>query len=116
METDLERLHELNILIGEAESRGDQAFFQDLLSPAFAMRRANGAIQDRTAFLQNVAASLPRTTRIQSLTILGTDRAMVTCTVEMGEKQFENLRVFVRESGEIPWTLLAWANEPVTRA
>jgi hypothetical protein len=28
-----------------------------------------------------------------------------------GERRFHNVRLFVRESPQAPWKLLAWANE-----
>ncbi|WP_276208515.1 hypothetical protein [Arthrobacter pascens] len=38
----------------------------------------------------------------------------MNCIVTQEGKQYENFRLFVRESPEKPWKLLAWANEPMT--
>jgi hypothetical protein len=40
MRDDYAGLRQLNVEIGYAETRGDTAFFEDLLAPVFAMRRA----------------------------------------------------------------------------
>ena len=110
-----DRLAHLNARIGKAESEGDTRFFEDLLASAFAFRRANGVIADRAAFLGAVKKSPERDTQIDSITLFGSHRALVTCVVRMtvdGERRaFHNVRLFVSdESGD--WKLLAWANEP----
>ncbi len=115
--SDAEGLRALNIEIAHAETRGDSEFFQELLAPAFAMRRADGKrLDDRAAYLAGVTASAERRTSVDSISFLGDCRAVVTCVVEMdtaeGTKSFLNLRVFVRETPESAWKLLAWANEP----
>jgi len=112
VEADLERLRALNLEIGEAESRGDRAFLEQLLAPAFAMRRASGAVVDRDAFLEEVQQSAERPTAIQSINVLAQNRAVVMCIVIMDGTAYANLRVFTRESPGHNWQLLAWANEP----
>jgi hypothetical protein len=117
MPDDVDQLRELNIEIARAETRGDAAFFEELLAPAFAMRRADGKrLDDRAAFLAGVAESAERRTQVDSISFLGDCRALVECVVALdtpeGERRFHNVRVFVRESPQSPWKLLAWANEP----
>ena len=118
VEDDLERLRTLNVAVGEAESRGDKAYFQALLAPAFAMRRSDGASStDRASFIANVKPSAQRSTEIESIALLPRDRAIVTCVVTVrapdGAKRFHNARMFTRTSSDQPWLLLAWANEPM---
>ena len=117
MHSDHEELRALNVEIGNAEARGDTAFFEDLLAPAFAMRRADGKrIDDRTRFVSAVTKSAERSTEVHSITFFESNRALVVCTVALedaqGTKHFHNLRLFIRESSDSPWKLLAWANEP----
>jgi len=115
MGRDEDELRELNLRIGTAESEGDRAFLDGVLAPVLAFRRANGALVDRAAFLDGVQPSAARETEIESVELLGHDRAVVTCAVTMttddGPKRFHNVRLFVRSGGG-PWQLLAWANEP----
>lgn len=117
MPTDDETLRSLNLEIGEAEARGDRPFFEDLLAPAFAMRRADGKrIEDRARFIASVATSARRRTTVHSITCFESNRALVECTVTMetaeGSKHFHNLRLFTRGRPSDRWQLLAWANEP----
>src|SRR5262245_48191966 len=114
MGTDREALEALNVDIGNAETRGDKAYLEDLLAPAFAFRRASGVVIDRKQFIDAVAASAQRTTTVRSITFAGRAREVVSCIVAMElqgvKKDFDNLRVFVRaDDGQ--WKLLAWANE-----
>ena len=116
MSTDHEALGKLNVDIGNAESRGDKGYFEDLLTPAFAFRRASGVVVDRKQFIEAVAPGAERTTTVRSITFAGRARAVVACTVAMDvqgtKKDFDNLRVFVRgDDGK--WKLLGWANEAV---
>src|SRR3712207_4720215 len=56
----------------------------------------------------------PRTTRvILPIKHFGNNRAVVECVVTQGEKDYHNLRLFVRRDGQ--WKLLAWANEEQPR-
>lgn len=112
-------LKQLNLDIAAAETQGDKAFFDALLAPTFAFRRANGAFDDRRTFVASVTPGAdPRHCEPDSirLTELGELRAFVTCTVTVrgknGEdKRFHNARLFVRDATQ-SWRLLAWANEP----
>jgi hypothetical protein len=118
MQSDYEQLRALNVEIGEAESRGDSHFFEDLIAPVFVIRRADGrSLDDRTSFISAVAQSAQRTTEIQSITFFGANRALVECVVTMesseGTKRFHNIRLFTRQAAATPWMLLAWANEPI---
>jgi hypothetical protein len=115
MKNDAEVLKQLNIQIGEAESRGDRDWLDDVLAPKLAFQRADRVtIDDRSQFLSKVNASDARQTRIESIDIIG-DRAVVKCVVTLMSsgtaKSYHNLRLFVQQSGK--WKLLAWANEPV---
>lgn len=112
MEADYGDLHSLNMEIGKAESEGNRRFFENLLAPAFAMSRANGVTETRETFLNHVMHSSPRSTQILSRSMLGTKTAAVTCLVEQDGKTYENYRVFVRQSVNAPWRMLAWVNEP----
>jgi hypothetical protein len=116
MPSDYELLRDLNVDIGAAETRGDKAFFEDLLAPAFAMLRAKDyKIDDRTAFISAVKESAERQTSVGSITFFEANRALVVCTVTMetpdGEGRFHNVRLFIRPSAKRNWQLLAWANE-----
>ena len=114
MHTDFDRLAQLNIDIGSAESTGTSDFLDGVLAPAFAIRRATGIIDDRDTFLRKVAPSPRRVTEIHSISLLGNNRAVVECTVSMtseGEaRSYHNLRLFVRDDAD-QWKLLGWANE-----
>ena len=113
MAADIERLYKLNIDIGEAESKGHADFFRSLLAPAFAMRRASGDTDTRDSFIDKVAPSGRRDTRVLSISLLGRNRAAVSCIVELDKKRYENFRLFTRGPEESDLQLLAWANEPV---
>lgn len=114
MQSDIDALTELNLKIGAAESEGDQRALDALLAPVLAFRRANGDFVGRSDFLAGVKPSPRRETEIESISLLGRDRAMVTCVVTVhgdGEaRSFQNARLFVRSDGV--WKLLGWANEP----
>jgi hypothetical protein len=116
-QNNFEWLRSTNIEIGNAETQGNKAFFEALLAPCLAFRRATGQVVDRPAFIAGISPSAKRTTSIQSITLLENNRALVECTVTMeadgGAKRFHNVRLFVREGPSKPWKLLAWANEPI---
>lgn len=115
MQNDTEILTQLNIQIGEAESRGDRDWLDGVIASEFAFRRADRKTVDgRVQFLSKVKASDERQTRIESIDVIG-DRAIVKCVVTLksagAHKSYHNLRMFVRQAGE--WKLLGWANEPI---
>jgi hypothetical protein len=117
MQPGYEQLRTLNIEIGNAEARADTAFFEDLLAPVFAMRRADGErMEDRGQFMAAVAESAERATEVESITFFEANRALVICIVAMetpeGPRRFHNVRLFTRRAADTPWMLLAWANEP----
>ena len=116
MSNDVEVLTDLNMQIGVAEAEGDNGSLDRILAPVLAFRRANGTCVDRAAFLDGVKHSASRETAIESITLLGADRAVVTCVVSMSvddtPKRFHNVRLFIR-SDDREWKLLGWANEPV---
>src|SRR6266702_2756656 len=90
MQKDRDELRSLNIEIGEAESTGD------------------------AQFLEGVKQGPERLTEIESMDILGTSRAIVTCLVTLKvvptPSPFHNARLFVRDR-DGRWKLLGWANE-----
>ena len=116
MHDDEQALRELNMKIGDAETKGDRGRLGTILAPRLAFQRADEqrTIDDQVAFLQKVkpaARGEERVTRIiEPIEVLG-NRAIVRCVVRVGEMEFHNLRVFVRREGT--WKLLAWANEPM---
>lgn len=116
MRPDEDVLRELNTRIGVAETEGDREFLAEVIGPVLAFRRANGVLVDRASFLDGVKPSARRETEVTSVTLHGTARALVTCTVTLvdGEqrREFDNVRLFVRADGG-QWRLIAWANEPV---
>ena len=92
-------LAELNVEIGDREFKKDSAFFEALLAPAFAMYRANPerTVVDRKRFLVDLGTSSPkaRTTEVDSVSLIGEERFVVTCVVNMDQSRFHNLRLFV---------------------
>jgi len=117
MQSDHDWLRSTNIEMGNVETKGTKEFFEGLLAPAFAIRRAGGRVEDRDTFIAAVAPSAKRTTDIGSITLFEVNRALIECIVTMetdtGEERFHNVRLFVRERPSAPWCLLAWANEPI---
>lgn len=112
-ERDLEQLNleQVNRDIAARETDGDRRWFEHLLAPEFAMRRASMEFDSRDA--------QRRTREVEILH--ATDRcAVVTCTVEMLKDEtwlpFRNVRVFVRPSAQASWQLLGWVNEPAANA
>jgi hypothetical protein len=115
MQTDRDQLKDLNIRIGEAESAGNAELLGQWLAPRLAFRRANGDLNDGGEFLKAVKRSPARHTEIESINILGPNRAIVTCFVTLAvdttPNRFHNVRLFIRDvDGQ--WRLLGWANEP----
>jgi hypothetical protein len=121
-DADWEVLKNLNAEIGTYEEKGQWEKLRDLLAtqdlraggkvPVLAFRRASGACIDARAFLDAVSAGTPRPTKDIKLTAESDHIAIVQCVVTMGEKEYDNFRVFVREDAKKPdWKLLAWANE-----
>ena len=114
-----DELRALNIEIGEAETRGDVPFFEDLLAPAFAMRRADGKrIDDRGAFVRAVAKSAKRATEIQSVTMFEENRALVDVHRHdarcRGHETLSQCPALHSTVGEESLAALAWANEPLS--
>jgi hypothetical protein len=113
--TRFDALTKLNLQIGDAESVGDKKSLEKLLAPVLAFRRANGNCVDKQGFLDNMTKGVPRETTIESIHLVGRNRAIVACVVSMGEgdqqKFSHNIRLFVRVEDD--WKLLGWANEPV---
>jgi hypothetical protein len=114
MQDDIRALTELNTKIGEAENSGDREWLATILAPRLAFQRGDEArtVDDRATFLRKVTRGGTRTTRMIKPIQLYGDRAIVRCIVADGDREFDNLRLFVRRDGR--WKLLAWANEPAT--
>jgi hypothetical protein len=109
-------LVKLNHDIAAQETAGERKWFEDLLAPQFAMRRASLEYATGEEFLAKVAASAER--RTDNIVIAhSTGRtSVVTCTVQMRQADktwaaYNNVRLFTRDSPDQPWQLLAWANE-----
>jgi len=115
MADDFESLTRINKEITVAEDKGDVEALKRHLAPALAFRRASGSVVDREEFLGAVKPSGPRELTIQSIALLGRQRALVTCVVTMPvdgkPARFENARLFVRTDAG-GWQLMGWANEP----
>src|SRR5262245_11243209 len=113
----VDELVELNYELASRETSGDRAWFDRLLAPEFAMRRASGAHVGRAAFLAAVAPSADRTTTELDV-VHHTDRtAVVVCVVSMRQadgssQDFRNCRLFGRPDAAASWQLLGWVNEP----
>lgn len=113
-------LEQVNRDIAARETAGDRLWFEHLLAPEFAMRRASMEFESRGAFLDRVEESAQRRTREVEI-LHATDRcAVVTCVVEMLKDEtwihFRNVRVFARPSAQASWQLLGWVNEPTANA
>jgi hypothetical protein len=110
------RLRLINIEMAAAETRGDRAFFDGLLAPAFGFLRAGGAFDDRQIFLAGLRPGDERTCVAESIAVLPIPerRALVTCVVSVatkeGPKRFHNARLFILDAAGA-WRLLGWANE-----
>lgn len=113
MKSNLDALSKLNMDIAQAESDGNRAFFEHLLTQDFAMRRADGTAETRGSFLSKVRGSPPRATHILSISLLGNTVATVVCVVEQTGKRYSNFRLFVGNAAGQDWKLLTWANEPI---
>ncbi len=112
-DSDEQILRELNIEVAAAEDRGDRTWLSKILAPRLAFQRADAqkTVDDSDAYLQKVAPSGPRQTRVvEPIDICG-DRAIVKCVVTTGGRDFHNIRLFVRRDGG--WKLLGWANEAI---
>ena len=124
MPDDYQILTRLNERIGEAEDECDYNWLNCALASGLAFRRANGSIVDKETYIQKIKADSDnmiehntesenkRTTKIiEPIEIYG-ERAVVRCVVRLKDKEYHNLRLFVKgEDGG--WKLLGWANERI---
>ena len=111
--SDKQALRLLNVAINDAENNGARDFLASILAPELAFSRASGAVDDAGRFLQKAATkNPPGELRPESIEIdtFG-NRAIVTCVITQGGKNYHNIRLFVRIDAN--WKLLAWANEQV---
>ncbi len=115
-----DELRALNVALGEAESRGDRAFFEALLHPNFVMIRPSGAVATRAEFVDALAADAQRETSDLEVTVFPERRAVVRCTVvkwtdgsptaPVDAPRFDNVRLFWKT--DAAWQLVSWVNEP----
>ena len=100
-ENDAIQLADLNVEIGRREAQADVAWFRDLLASQFVMRRANPDRDSvgRDAFLEALSHAAPkeRETRIESVVLVGTERAIVTC---IGKSGFGRTPAIASPSGD----------------
>ena len=98
----------LNQEIGTLENSGNLKRLGTILAPFLGLRRRDGSIVGRDAFLQTPKPG-KRETQIESIHIYG-NRAVVTCVVTDSGVVTHNRRLFAKTEGD--WKLLGWANEP----
>jgi len=124
MSDDNQILTRLNEKIGEVEDACDFNWLNCMIASGFAFRRANGSIVDKQMYIQkikddyekmaalNKEPEYKRSTRIiEPIEIYG-ERAIVKCIVSIKDKEYHNIRLFVKgEDGG--WKLLGWANEMI---
>jgi hypothetical protein len=115
MSSDVTALHDLNVEI--REDARDVDFFELHLAEAFTMRRATGVFVNRKEFIDQrvepmeaTAPNVQRVTDIEAVTMLGDERAVVTCTVVLGENRFHNVPIFTKSGLDGGWQVLGWAN------
>src|SRR5262245_23406169 len=109
---DIAALEKLNVEIAAAEDRGDRKWLEGVLASHLSFRRALGTVVDRKDFLKEVKAGRKSETRVESVTLYGKERAVVTCIVTIKgarDRSYHNVRLFVREGGK--WKVIGWANE-----
>lgn len=120
-----EALIELNIKIGEAEERRDEAFLAGILADDLKFRRANGAVVDKAAYLaalrepantyeyvrcEDVEAHVYENTAVVALKV----RAKGARGGMPFEGTFRNIRVFLKQPGGQPdWRCYMWFNERI---
>jgi hypothetical protein len=121
----IEALKERNRAINAGENAGSAQILQPLLctgeaegepaAPLLAFRRASGKCEGAKAFLGKLKSGGDRKIIGDiEVQLLGRQRAVVTCVIETGSKQYHNVRLFVRaEPTGQDWKLLGWANEEV---
>jgi hypothetical protein len=99
----------LRTILSTGEVEGESA------APLLAFRRATGRCEGAKAFLGRLRSGGDRKIIGDiDVRLLGRHRAVVTCIIETGGKQYDNVRLFVRpEPTGQDWKLLAWANEEV---
>lgn len=114
-----DELKALNRQIADRENARDGAWFDRLLAPEFAMRRASRVHVDRSAFLGALTTTPAGERNTDEPTVLHRSEtsAFVVCTVSMKQsdgtaQDFRNYRLFSRPDPGSAWQLLGWVNEP----
>ena len=115
-----EELKELNQKIGEAEKRGDQGFFQNILADELIFTMTNGSVITKQQFLFGLKPDLfdLLITDVQQVKIHG-DYAVVLVNVTAKRKteefksEYLNIRSFVKRNGD--WKLATWLNTKILR-
>ena len=80
---DEQDVEKLNIEIAAVEDSGDRKSLERVLASELAFRRANGITVGRNQFMKDVKARPKSQTRIESVTLHGRDRAIVTAIVTL---------------------------------
>src|SRR4051794_38083643 len=101
---DIDALYTLNLEIGAKEDGGDKEWFKKRIAPAFGFQRANEKreVVDGVAYIGDLQESGPRNTKVESIHLYG-NRAVVTCVVSMGVKNYHNVRLFIRRAPDWQW-------------
>jgi hypothetical protein len=119
--SELDRLKQLNVEIGEREKAGDGEYFTTLLADDFIFRRANGAIVGKSEYIDGLASVVEnpyeqRGERVESVTVNG-NSAVVNAIVIVRRRnmerpgEFKNVRVFRQENDD--WQLAIWINTKI---
>jgi hypothetical protein len=98
---DMQILTELNLKISSAEDAGDATWLASVLAPRLAFQRADDAktVDNEITFLQKIKAGRISEARIiEPIAIFG-NRAVVQCAVKVKDREYHNLRLFVKREG-----------------
>ncbi|HEY8561395.1 MAG TPA: nuclear transport factor 2 family protein [Pyrinomonadaceae bacterium] len=103
-------LIEINERIGDAEQNADAGFLRRALADELVFRRASGKIVTKDEFLADLPNNrFERKSRALQVTLHGDGKtALVSVIVAALDKEFQNLRVFVRREGG--WQCIVWFN------
>jgi hypothetical protein len=134
MTLDVDELINLNKEMALRENAGDSDWFENILAPEIAFRRASGVIIDREAFLSalknpsNTLRTYEQTEGVEIAENLAVFKCIISTTSPSDNnsgntgpaddviKKFRNIRLFVKQKFEDDsrWLLLGWANEDIT--
>jgi len=134
MNLEEDELIKLNKELALRENAGDIDWFENVLAPEIAFRRASGVIIDREAFLSalknpsNTLRSYEQTEGVEITENLAVFKCIISTTSPSDNnsgktepadnviKKFRNIRLFVKQrfKDDSRWVLLGWANEDIT--